>query len=370
MYIFLFALFNFPVFFLYSPMISAFFADCIEYSAIFLDNSAQLIDFLSFCFYTLKYQIVPSEIQEDTMSKSYQKISNYLTQLQEKYNVQICIKDFCGFVPINKELDEALQPFLAHTNPYCMYMKSDRSHWHVCLSMIRGIYAKCEQKKETFFGVCHGGLGEYVIPIFNEDNLLGSVNAGFFPISEKRALHRIAHTCGQKPPLDEDTALSLYRSSIQTPTISPEDLIPGLEMLAEYLAQTYQLIQQTHTASANSGRFYASSEDTILTHSLEYIRQNAAGKITVADVANFCHCSESYISRIFKRRTGVNINVYVNKIRVEQAKNYLMLSQNSIAEIACGVGFSDPNYFSRVFTQIIGIPPTEYRRRFSSSGNH
>ena len=95
-----------------------------------------------------------------------------------------------------------------------------------------------------------------------------------------------------------------------------------------------------------------------------YIRLNAISHITLADLANFCHCSESYLSRIFKRRTGVNINVYINKVRMELAKNSLVLTDASIADIALSVGFSEPNYFSRVFTKIIGVSPTEYRKRF------
>jgi AraC-like DNA-binding protein len=84
----------------------------------------------------------------------------------------------------------------------------------------------------------------------------------------------------------------------------------------------------------------------------------------VAEIAAFCFCSESYLSRIFKKRTGVNINVYINKIRAETAKDYLTNTFDSIADIAMNVGFSDPNYFSRVFANLIGCPPTEFRRRF------
>ena len=87
-------------------------------------------------------------------------------------------------------------------------------------------------------------------------------------------------------------------------------------------------------------------------------------RITVVELSAFCHCSNSYLSRIFKRRIGVNINVYVNKVCMEFAKNPLCLSNESIAGIAASVGFDDPNYFSRVFTQIIGISPTEFRKRF------
>ncbi|NLB91639.1 MAG: hypothetical protein GX786_10540, partial [Clostridiales bacterium] len=51
--------------------------------------------------------------------EKYHAIANYLSFLTKEYQLHICIKDFCGFVPINKKLDEALQPFLAHTNEYC-----------------------------------------------------------------------------------------------------------------------------------------------------------------------------------------------------------------------------------------------------------
>lgn len=298
------------------------------------------------------------------MAENYLHIAQYLQHLQSRYDVQICIKDFCGFIPINKELDEALRPFLAHTNPYCMYMKSNQAHWWQCLSMIRGMFDKLERTKQTYFGVCHGGLGEYVVPIYSGETLLGSVNAGFFPVSARKVERRICRSCAKEPALDPEEAKKLYYSCIHAPTIHPEDLLPGLELVAEYLGQTYLILQRTHAAPETTVRYYTSSEDTILSHAMEYIRHNTANRIAVSDLAAFCHCSESYLSRIFKRRTGVNINVYVNKVRVEQAKNSLLLSHDSIAEIASRVGFSDPNYFSRVFTQIIGISPTEFRRRF------
>lgn len=298
------------------------------------------------------------------MDEQYSHIAKYLQQLQTRYGVQICIKDFSGFIPINKKLDEALRPFLAHTNPYCMYMKSDQEHWRLCLAMIRGMYNKLERKKCAYFGVCHAGLGEYVVPIYSGEMLLGSVNAGFFPVPASKVARRICHSCAKEPKLDEAEALRLYEASIQTPSIDPEDLLPGLELVAEYLGQTYQILQQTHTLSHAAIRYHTSSEDTILSHAIEYIRSNTSAKIAVSDLADFCHCSESYLSRIFKRRTGVNINIYINKVKIEQAKNNLLLSHDSIAEIASSVGFSDPNYFTRVFTQIIGVSPTEFRRRF------
>lgn len=230
--------------------------------------------------------------------------------------------------------------------------------------MIRRMYTKCKRGRETYFGLCHAGLGEYVVPIYSGDVLIGCINAGFFQVSERRTQARICRACRHAPALDREEALKLYREGVQTADVDVGSMLVGLELLAEYLGQTYSILQSTHSAPPSVRSYLTSSEDTILTHAMEYIRLNAGSHISVAALAQFCHCSESYLSRIFKRRTGVNINVYINKVRVELAKNHLLLSGESVAEIASRVGFNDPNYFSRVFTQIIGISPTEFRRRF------
>ena len=270
-------------------------------------------------------------------------------------------------MPINKELDEALRPFQSHTNPFCMYMKSDPEHWRLCLSMIRRMHDKLERVGQSYFGSCHCGLGEYVIPIYSEGMLLGSINAGFFPIPDSKVLHRIQKSCAQEPALDCARAIELYRTCIHPATVDPQQILPSLEMLAEYLGQTYRNMQRTHPAFDAEVHRRESNEDIILTQAIEYILHNTASRITVSELSNFCNCSESYLSRIFKRRTGVNINIYVNKVRVEQAKRALTTTDDSIAEIASCVGFNDPNYFSRVFTRIMSISPTEYRRRFSQT---
>ena len=72
-------------------------------------------------------------------------------------------------------LSEALDPFLAHTNPFCLYMKSEPERFHVCLSMIRKMHDKLLRTKKPFFGVCHAGLGEYVVPVYSGDLLLLSL---------------------------------------------------------------------------------------------------------------------------------------------------------------------------------------------------
>lgn len=292
----------------------------------------------------------------------YAKLQAYLAFMQQRFNLQICIKDFCGFIPINPQLDEALRPYLSHTSPYCMHIKQDRQQYHQCLSMMRAIYEKCETKKQTFFGVCHAGLGEYVTPIFSKDVLIGTVNAGFFCASETRAKRRVQAVCS-RAGMDDTIALALWQESISQPALDKDDIIPMMEIVAEYLGRTYESIQPTYSHTIGRKRF-DSSEDTILSHATEYIHQNFASHIAMAELADFCHCSASYLSHIFKRRMGININTYINKVRIETSKSFLTETNRSIAEISSLVGFGDPNYYSRVFAQLVSFPPLEYRRRY------
>ena len=127
-----------------------------------------------------------------------------------------------------------------------MYMKSTQEHYRICLSMIRRMFNKCEKIQTTYFGICHAGLGEYVIPIYSGDILIGSINAGFFPVDERRAEHRIVRTCQRTPALDSEKAFSLYHSCIRYADIDVDVMLVGLELLAEYLGQIYFILQSTH----------------------------------------------------------------------------------------------------------------------------
>lgn len=299
------------------------------------------------------------------MRNSYECITEYLNYLQLK-NVHICIKDFCGFIPINQELDAVLRPYLAHTNPFCMYIKQEEERYRECLSLIRRIYHKCEHGKGCFYGMCHAGLGEYVIPISLDQKLLGTINVGFFQFDETRTRRRIRRACAKSHILAEEDALKLYGQHIITANVDIEELLIQMRLLAGYLTSTYKTIQTTMPQQSTKKTHYISSEDTIITHTIAYIRQNYMNKITVSSLSGLCHCSESYLSRIFKKRTGLNINMYINKVRIEYAKELLIHTSKPLSHIALDVGFNDPNYFSRIFTQLIGNPPSEYRRRFQT----
>ena len=93
----------------------------------------------------------------------------------------------------------------------------------------------------------------------------------------------------------------------------------------------------------------------------EFVAANYVTGFTRADLAARLGVSEAYISRAFRRVTGMALWDYVNHYRVARACELLDRTALSITEVALAVGFNDPAYFSRVFRKETGHSPQSYR---------
>jgi two-component system response regulator YesN len=93
----------------------------------------------------------------------------------------------------------------------------------------------------------------------------------------------------------------------------------------------------------------------------QYITDNLKEDINLKDTATKFNLSPYYFSRTFKKVFGYNFSDYLNLIRINKAKKLLKDDSLSIKEICYLVGYSDPNYFSKVFKKYEGVTPTEYR---------
>jgi AraC-like DNA-binding protein len=71
--------------------------------------------------------------------------------------------------------------------------------------------------------------------------------------------------------------------------------------------------------------------------------------------------SESYLSVCFKDFTGQNFTNYVEELRMNKANQFLALGNNTVAEIAEKVGYSNPHSFRRAYKRVFGCNPSQYR---------
>jgi AraC-like DNA-binding protein len=84
---------------------------------------------------------------------------------------------------------------------------------------------------------------------------------------------------------------------------------------------------------------------------------------TVSELAAACRLSSGYFIKAFKQTFGVTPRRWRLLLRIEQTKSLLASNDLSIAEIALVCGFADQSHLTRVFGQIVGVPPARWRRR-------
>ncbi len=94
-----------------------------------------------------------------------------------------------------------------------------------------------------------------------------------------------------------------------------------------------------------------------------YMEDNYKKDISLDDVSRKLDISPYYFSKLFKEETGENFIEYLTGIRIEKAKKLLLNRDLSIKNICIETGYSDPNYFSRIFKKQVGLTPTEYREK-------
>ncbi|MCR5282879.1 MAG: AraC family transcriptional regulator [Lachnospiraceae bacterium] len=96
---------------------------------------------------------------------------------------------------------------------------------------------------------------------------------------------------------------------------------------------------------------------------IDYIYDHLHTRITVTDLAKLTKLNPNYLSRIFKKETGVSISSYIRSQKLITAQNMLIYSDYSPAEIAQILAFPSQSYFTEIFHKIVGVTPLKYRNQ-------
>ena len=98
---------------------------------------------------------------------------------------------------------------------------------------------------------------------------------------------------------------------------------------------------------------------------LEYIAEHFQEPITVKQLADSVHLSESYFMHQFQKQVGFRAVEYLSHYRINQACKELLSTKKSVLEIAFDCGFRNLSNFNRQFRKITSNTPTEYRKKFA-----
>ncbi len=132
----------------------------------------------------------------------------------------------------------------------------------------------------------------------------------------------------------------------------------NIELLLNYCVRFYdrQFITRDHAHNGILERF-----ETLLIEFFSSEKPQEVGLPSVAYCASAFHLSPNYFGDLVKRETGKSAHEFIQLKLMEVAKERIFDRSKSVSEIAYSLGFKYPQHFTRVFKQLVGVSPLEYR---------
>lgn len=205
------------------------------------------------------------------------------------------------------------------------------------------LYERICTETGGFVHCCHAGAAEVVVPIRIGGECIGIVMAGPY---------RLARECGKVPA----ESRALFESL-------PELTSAVSDAIIEFAPGVFcEAVRRIYLESADVLTVPPSDERIV--HVLEYLRKNLPVAPTVAEVAAEVYLSPSRLLHLFKAECGIGLGEYMLKLRLREARRYLLTNEPPISQVAAMAGFSDQSHFSALFRREFGLPPLQYRRRY------
>ncbi len=291
---------------------------------------------------------------------------------------------------------------------FCEAVRSDPKvarYCHKCDS--RGGLEAVRMNKPYIY-LCHYNIVDVAIPIIIDDKYIGAIMAGQVKLSDSNCcetLEQIVKVSNKnireynisddlkeyyealpvlsydevndisnmlfcmssyivEEALDKNLILEMYEKAIKS-----EDEVNAKNFKGYSIKNIRHVQKEMSNAIINS---CISQQDDIAGESLsisktlkpaiEYIYNHKSENISMEDMANLCHVSTSYFSRLFSKEIGEKFSTYIPKLKMKWAKSLLEETDMHINEISEELGFSESGYFIKIFKKHEGVTPAIYRK--------
>lgn len=270
--------------------------------------------------------------------------NNDLPELMENFYTLTGIR----IVLFDSEFNEILS-FPSNEVSFCSLLRTDKKFDALCKESDKFSFEKCRKTHSLCIYKCHAGLIEATAPIIQNNAIIGYIMFGqITDIKDKDAVYNFADNLCQKYPLSVTIPNKLkkikYKSSKQIIATSKIlDACTSYIMLKEMIkAQNEQLIEMISN----------------------YVDIHMHERIYVEDICRALDISRTQLYEETKQYTNGGIASFIKIKRLNKAKELVTGTSMSVSEISDKTGFSDYNYFLRVFKKHYGISPKKMRKTY------
>lgn len=271
----------------------------------------------------------------------YSKLQHLIDELERGNKYHICVTFFGNYAT------EQLRPDrknAIHMGCICDFLKSQHDNSYAkCLLCRRFSFSKARKSKKPFGGHCIHGVYEYCYPLFFNGTLVCVIHVGNI-LRDKTVFCRRSGLSPNDPLLDQ-----------MATDLTDEDCKRIAQLVAFYIQATKaQLANDVQPIHINA----------VISSIQAELDANYSQDIALADIARLYHYNEKYLGRLFKSQVGVSFGQYLNSRRLKKAAELLRQTKDSVLDISQAVGFNNVTYFNRLFQQLHGMSPTQYRKAF------
>lgn len=111
-------------------------------------------------------------------------------------------------------------------------------------------------------------------------------------------------------------------------------------------------------------------DNNIVQYIIKHVQKHYSEKLSLNKIAEKYNYSLANASRIFKEKTGLSFQDYVQSVRIKESCRLLSNTTYSIPEIAQSVGYGDTKFFNQLFKRHLGLTPRDYRKSHSQNNIH
>lgn len=237
--------------------------------------------------------------------------------------------------------DEKYNEVIAYPKNKCQFCSEMASVPYLsnkCRQCDINAFEKCRESDGIYIYKCHMGLTEATLPLKDRNKIIGYMMFGqITDIKDRAKLEEFVKNINLIYDVECTPKELKYRNKNQ---ISAAAQL--LEICTNYILLKEMIIPDTHRITGLAK---------------EYISQNLSYDIKISDICRYADTSRTMLYEAFKSDLNIGVAEYIKKMRLEKAYSLLKSGEYNVSKVSQTCGFSDYNYFSRIFKKEYGVSP-------------